>query len=186
MSNKPLFGKQGGRTENMYTISAIGQDSHRFEEAGAAVDVRDGEREARTLTLGGVRFPGEAPLRGASDADVALHALCNAISGATGCNILGAVADRMLLEEGITDSAAYVKAAMEHLAGDKIVHVSFSIECARPIISPRIAEMRESVAKILGIGARDVCVTATSGEGLTDFGRGLGVQVFCVVTVLKK
>ena len=189
----------------MYIKVAIGQDSHRFVEhidyvsCGANIDsltnaglVAAGAGTGagagfvcRPLLLGGVEFPGGPPLAGNSDADVVLHALCNAISGVTGVNILGAEADRMCFEEGITNSAVYVKEAMKYLAGGAIAHASFSIECARPVISPRIMDMRKSIADIIGIGigAGGVCITATSGEGLTDFGRGLGIQVLCILTV---
>jgi 2-C-methyl-D-erythritol 2,4-cyclodiphosphate synthase len=153
----------------------IGQDSHRF---AADVSVLDG----RPLLLGGVRFDGAPPLEGNSDADVVLHALCNAISGVTGVNILGAVSDRMCLSEGITDSSAYVREALRYLGKNKIAHLSFSIECSRPAISPRIAEMREKIAGLVGIAPNSVGITATSGEGLTAFGRGEGIQVFCTVT----
>jgi len=136
----------------------------------------------KPLVLGGVVFEGGPPLEGNSDADVVLHALCNAISGVTGVNILGDTADRMLIERGTADSAEYVREAMKHLGGYRIAHASFSIECARPAISPRIPEMRENIAALTGAGLSGVGITATSGEGLTDFGRGLGIQVFCVVT----
>ena len=170
----------------MFMKVAIGQDSHRFVGAGAgaggAADAGGAGR--RPLLLGGVEFSGAPPLFGNSDADVVLHALCNAISGVTGVNILGSAADKMCLEDGITDSAAYVKEAMRHLSGGHIAHASFSIECARPAISPRIMEMRRSIAGILGIDISGVCITATSGEGLTDFGRGLGIQALCIVTAV--
>ena len=162
----------------MYTISSIGQDSHRFcsgDEGGSA---------HKPLVLGGVVFDGCPPLMGNSDADVVLHALCNAVSGITGVNIIGAVADQMCFAEGVTNSAEYVKKAMESLGGRKIIHVSFTLECARPTISPRIEEMRERIAKHIGISERNVCITATSGEGLTDFGRGLGIQAYCVLTAM--
>ena len=185
--------------------TAIGQDSHRFAapphycENNAGADkfqTRDSGKfqthvagksqtsvaASKPLLLGGVEFQSELPLLGNSDADVVLHALCNAISGVTGINILGAISDRMCLEEGITDSAAYVKEAAKYLGDYQIAHVSFSIECAKPAISPRIADMRENIASIIGIGTDCVCITATSGEGLTDFGRGLGIQVFCMLT----
>ena len=161
----------------MYSISAIGQDSHRFAS--------ECKPDGRALTLGGIKFPGEAPLCGNSDADAVLHALCNAISGLTGVNVLGEIADVMCKKCGVTDSAAYVIESMKYLEDAKIVHISFSVECARPKLAPRIAEMRENIARISGIGAGDVCITATSGEGLTDFGRGLGVQALCIVTAVK-
>ena len=173
----------------MYVKAAIGQDSHRFSGlprigeyiSDAAKTLADGA-DYKPLLLGGVLFPEGPPLLGNSDADVVLHALCNAISGVTGVNILGAIADKMCIEEGITDSAAYVKEAMKHLGGGRIAHVSFSIECAKPAISPRIADMRENISNIIGVDKDCVCITATGGEGLTDFGRGLGIQALCILT----
>ena len=73
--------------------AAIGQDSHRFEEG-----------YGKPLILGGVVFPGETGLLANSDGDVVLHAITNAVSGITGRNILGRVADEMC-QSGITDSA---------------------------------------------------------------------------------
>ncbi|NLK68339.1 MAG: 2-C-methyl-D-erythritol 2,4-cyclodiphosphate synthase [Clostridiaceae bacterium] len=149
---------------------AIGQDSHRF-------DFEDLEKK---LVLGGIFFEG-APLAGNSDADVVLHALANAISGITGVNILGEIADKMCLIEGITDSSAYVKEAMKYFTGS-INHVSFSIECLKPKISPKISEMKKSIANLLSISENNIGITATTGEGLTDFGKGLGIQCFCILT----
>lgn len=152
---------------------AIGQDSHRFCDEQEAV--------GRTLMLGGVPFPGEPPLHGNSDADVILHALTNAISGITGVAILGTVADA-LCEAGHTDSSVYVREALIHLKG-KIVHVSFSVEAKRPKLLPFVPAMREALADLLQIDTSQVMLTATTGEGLTAFGRGEGIQVFCVLTV---
>lgn len=150
---------------------SIGQDSHRF-------DFEDHEKK---LKLGGIFLEG-APLKGNSDADVVLHALTNAISGITGVNILGAAADKMCLEEGITDSSAYLAEAMKAFKGS-ICHVSFSIECSVPKLSPHIPRMKQQIAGLLGINEANIGMTATTGEGLTDFGKGLGIQCFCILTV---
>ena len=152
-------------------ISAIGQDSHRFEEGD------------KPLILGGVLLESEKGLKGNSDADVVLHALTNAISGITGRNILGAVADA-LCEKGIRDSRVYLKEALKDLEALKgrICHVSFSLEAKRPHMAPHIPAIRASIAKLLGIQPPQVGFTATSGEGLSDFGRGEGIQVFCILT----
>jgi len=149
----------------------IGQDSHRF----------DFDDKKKKLILGGVVFEGFPPLKGNSDADVVLHSITNAISGITCVNILGKTADEMC-HKGITDSREYLKKAMEYLKGD-IVHVSVSIECKVPPISPKIPEMRKSLSEILGIPENSIGITATSGEGLTEFGLGHGIQVFSCVTV---
>lgn len=152
----------------------IGQDSHRFEA----------ESSDRKLILGGVVFEGEPALQGNSDADVVLHSITNAISGITCVNILGKISDEMCLEKGITDSSAYLREAMKYLGDNKIVHVSISIECLTPKITPKIEEIRKSLSKLLAMPENCIGITATTGEGLTQFGQGLGIQVLSIVTVI--
>ena len=102
------------------------------------------------------------------------------------CNILGGEADKICLEKGIKDSAVYLEKALEYLKDGKIIHCSITIECLRPKLMPHIPKMKESVGKILGIPASSVGITATTGEGLTGFGRGEGIQVFCILTFTKE
>lgn len=149
----------------------IGQDSHRF----------DFENKDKKLILGGIEFEGPG-LNGNSDADVVLHAITNAISGVTCKNILGEITDNMC-RSGITDSKEYVKEALKYLE-DKIEHLSITIECKTPKISPRVEEMRQSIADVLSISTSQVGITATTGEGLTEFGKGNGISVFAVLTVV--
>jgi 2-C-methyl-D-erythritol 2,4-cyclodiphosphate synthase len=59
------------------------------------------------------------------------------------------------------------------------------VECLKPKILPRLPALRTRLASLLGLAVADVGITATSGEGLTDFGRGLGVQALAVVTAEK-
>lgn len=150
---------------------AIGQDSHAF-------DLEDKEKK---LILGGVVFEGETPCSANSDGDVILHAITNAVSGITGKNILGKVADEMC-KSGIKDSKVYLQEALKYL-NEKIVHISVAIECKKPKIEPKREEMVKSIAKILNISEQQVGITATTGEGLTEFGKGNGVSVFACITV---
>ena len=152
---------------------AIAQDSHRFETKDLT----------KPLVLGGVVIENEVGLEGNSDADVILHALTNAVSGITTVNILGAKADELCLEKGIKDSRVYLEKSLEYLGDTKIVHVSFTVEALKPKLAKHIPRIRENVAGLLGISPSNVAITATTGEGLTDFGRGLGMQVFVVITV---
>jgi len=152
----------------------IGQDSHRF----------DFNNRDKKLILGGVVFEDHVRLEGNSDADVILHSLTNAISGITCVNILGAVSDELCLKHGITDSSVYLAEAMKYLGDSKIVHVSISIECLTPKITPRIPEIRKSLSRLLDVPENCIGITATTGEGLTQFGQGLGIQVFSCVTVI--
>ena len=151
---------------------AIGEDSHKFNFES---------KTEKPLILAGVVFEKEPCLLANSDGDVVLHAITNAISGITGVNILGAVSDSMC-QSGIIDSKEYLKKALTYLEGT-ITHISISMECKFPKISPRIEEMRKSIASLLNISERSVGITATSGEELTEFGKGNGIHVFCCVTV---
>lgn len=152
----------------------IGQDSHRF----------DFEDHDKKLLLGGVLFEGEPPLKGNSDADVILHSITNAISGVTCVNILGEISDDLCLNKGITDSSVYLREALKYMNEYRIVHLSISIECLRPRITPKIPEIRQNLSKLLVIPESCIGITATTGEGLTQFGQGLGIQVFSIITVI--
>ncbi|MDD3867292.1 MAG: 2-C-methyl-D-erythritol 2,4-cyclodiphosphate synthase [Eubacteriales bacterium] len=160
-------------------VSSLGQDSHRFvDEAGPA-----GTSE-RVLMLGGVAIPGAPALDGNSDADVILHAVANAVSGLTGVNILGSRADA-LCRAGITDSVVYLQEAMSELGDWQLLHCSLSLEGCRPKLAPYIADIRRRLAELLGLEIRQIGLTATSGEALTAFGRGEGIQVFCTLSARR-
>jgi 2-C-methyl-D-erythritol 2,4-cyclodiphosphate synthase len=155
-------------------IAAIGQDSHRF-------DIGNTQKK---LILAGVEFEGETPLLGNSDADVVLHAITNAISGISGVNILGKISDDLCLKEGILDSSVYLKEALKTLQNHQLTHLSISIECQKPKITPMISKMKENLAKLLELKISQIGITATSGEGLTAFGRGEGIQAFVIVSAM--
>ena len=87
-----------------------------------------------------------------------------------------------LLAKGITDSRVYLAEGLKDLQGT-IVHLSVSIECRRPRITPMILKMRQSLASLLHTDERNVGITATSGEGLTEAGKGNGIFAFAVLTV---
>ena len=157
----------------MKVKTGIGLDSHQFVE---------GESD-RVLVLGGLVFEDAPALSGNSDADVILHAVTDAVSGVTGHTVIGAVADAMC-KEGITDSKEYLKLALVDLGNWRISHLSVAIECLRPKIAPKVPALRASLAGLLGINDLDVCITATTGEGLNDCGRGLGIHASAVLTAV--
>ncbi len=133
--------------------------------------------------LGGVHLENAPPLEGNSDADVILHAVTDAISGITGVTVIGSVADEMC-RRGITDSREYLKVALESLGEWRLTHVSIALECERPPIAPSVPELRESISGLLELEIADVCITATSGERLTDVGRGLGIHASAIITAV--
>jgi len=133
-----------------------------------------------------VKFDEPFSLEGNSDSDVILHAITNAISGITGKPVLGPVADA-LCKSGITDSTAYLRLALADLStiGYHPTHVSVTVECLKPKILPKLPVLRTHLAVLLGLTVSDIGITATSGEGLTDFGKGLGIQAMAVVTAAQ-
>ena len=154
--------------------TGIGQDSHAFaSELG------------KKLILAGIEFENSKGLKGNSDADVVLHSLTNAISSVTGRNILGKVADK-LCQQGITDSSEYLKCALTDLREWKIEHIAISLECLIPIISNRIENMKKSIAQLCNISTNNIGITATTGDGLTAFGKGEGIQALTIITVSKE
>jgi 2-C-methyl-D-erythritol 2,4-cyclodiphosphate synthase len=155
----------------------LGQDSHRFSHV----------HEKKPLMLGGVKVEGHLGLKGNSDADVILHSLFNALAQIVGMKSLGSHADK-LCEQGITDSKEYLKEPLKRLkAMDyEITTVGITIECKKPKIDPVSDEIRKSVAKILGLEEDQVGIIATTGERLTSFGKGEGIQVFSVITAIHK
>ncbi|MES2202488.1 MAG: 2-C-methyl-D-erythritol 2,4-cyclodiphosphate synthase [candidate division FCPU426 bacterium] len=157
----------------MIVRTGLGQDSHRFEA-----------KPGKPLLLAGVLFNGETGLEGNSDADLVYHALANAVSGVTGHNVIGAVSDAMCAA-GVKDSAEYVRAALKSLGKLKICHVSVSVEGRHPKMAPQIGAMRENIGRLLGLDVHSVAFTSTTGEDLTSFGRGEGLQALVLVTAVE-
>ncbi len=156
--------------------TGLGQDSHRFLPP----------ESSKPCILAGIIFEDMPGFQANSDGDVVFHAICNAISSVTGVLVLGAIADDLCLKDGITDSEMYLKEALHTLGHRKITHVAISIEAKRPKLKARLLEMRANVARVMNLDIADVGITATSGEGLTDFGCGDGLQCFVIITTEEK
>lgn len=156
----------------MLTRTGIGQDSHRFMPPDSS----------KPCVIAGLIFEDAPGFNANSDGDVVFHAICNAISSLTGVLILGGLADDLCLKDGISDSEVYLREAMKTLGKQKVVHVAVSIEAKKPKFKERLLEMRQNIARVMHLDISQVGITATSGEGLTDFGCGDGVQCFAIVT----
>lgn len=156
----------------MVVRTGIGQDSHRFLPSDST----------KPCIIGGLIFNDTPGFHANSDGDVVLHAICNAISSLTGILILGNIADDLCLKDGITDSEVYLIEAMKTLGQQRVTHVAVTIEAKKPKIKNRLIEMRQNIARIMHLDISQVGITATSGEGLTDFGCGDGAQAFAIVT----
>ena len=157
-------------------VSTIGQDSHRFGDPCGDC----------SIMLGGVSIPSDRPVIANSDGDVILHAVTNAISGYTGKIVLGGLADKLCLEDGIKDSSVFLKKAVEDIKGAKIIHCSVSVECLVPKLKPHLDRIRSKIAELLDLPVSSVGLTATTGEGLTSFGKGEGIQAFVILSFRKE
>jgi 2-C-methyl-D-erythritol 2,4-cyclodiphosphate synthase len=155
--------------------TGIGQDSHRFLS----------EDSSKPCIIGGVIFENVPGLDADSDGDVLFHAICNAITSLTGIPILGGIAIDLCRKDGITDSGVYLQKAIQTLQKQKIIHVALSLEGKRPRFEEKIPAMRRKISSMMKIADKQVGITATSGDGLTDFGCGDGLQCFCVLSTVE-
>ena len=142
--------------------------------------------ENRALILAGVRVPYEKGLLGHSDADVALHALMDALLGAAGKGDIGKhFPDTDDKYEG-ADSRRLLRVVVEMLQKDgwRVNNVDVTIIAQRPKLAPFIATMRELVASDLGITEDAVNIKATTTEKLGFTGRGEGIAAEAVASIV--
>jgi 2-C-methyl-D-erythritol 2,4-cyclodiphosphate synthase len=135
----------------------------------------------RPCVLGGVRVPCEVGPVGHSDGDVVLHALADALLGAAAAGDLGTVFGTERPEwKGAAGEALvrHVRALTDH---PEVVNVDVTLLAARPRVADHREAMRANLAALLGIPLARVSVKASSGNGLTDFGRGEGVAATVLV-----
>ncbi len=140
----------------------------------------------RALVLCGVTVPHERGLAGHSDADVGLHALCDAIYGALAEGDIGRHFPPSEAEWKDADSARFLVHAAGRIAarGGRLANADVTLICERPKIAPYAAAMEARIAGLMGIGAGLVSVKATTTERLGFAGRGEGIAAQAVATVL--
>lgn len=141
--------------------------------------------EGEELWLGGIRIDHDKGLAGHSDADVALHALTDALLGAIGAGDIGAHFPPSDPQWRAARSDRFLAhaAALVAARGGRIEHVDLTIICEAPRIGPHREAMRERIAAILQLGQDRVSVKATTTEGLGYTGRGEGIAAQAAATV---
>ena len=140
----------------------------------------------RKLVIGGVEIPHEKGLLGHSDADVLLHAICDALLGAAALGDIGKhFPDSDPRYKGI-DSRELLRhvAALLKLRGYAVANVDATIIAQAPRMSPHIPTMVQNIAADLGIEAGAVNVKATTTEelGFTGRGEGIAAQAVCLLS----
>lgn len=142
----------------------------------------------RKLILGGVEIPYEKGLLGHSDADVLLHAIMDALLGAAALGDIGRhFPDSDPAYKGIS-SLLLLQKTGELLAeaGFGIVNIDSTVIAQRPKLKDYIEEMRNNIARVLGMGPADVSVKATTEEGLGFTGEGQGISAAAVCLIEKR
>lgn len=155
--------------------TGFGMDVHRFQEG-------------RELWLCGIQVPHSMGLLGHSDADVALHALCDALLGAAALRDIGYYfpdTDQAFKNIDSKLLLADVKTLIEN-AGYEVGNVDITIAAQAPKLAPYIEQMRECVARCLAVEPDQVCVKATTTEHLGFTGRKEGIAAFANVLLLAK
>lgn len=139
----------------------------------------------RKLVIGGVEIPFELGLEGHSDADVLLHALCDALLGAAALGDIGAhFPDSEPLYRDV-DSRTLLRQTAARLtqAGYRIVNVDATIIAQAPRMAPYVARMIGNIASDLGVTPAAVSIKATTTERLGFAGRGEGIAAQAVALV---
>ena len=131
----------------------------------------------RRLVMGGVEIPFSKGLAGHSDADVLLHAICDALLGAAAMGDIGMHFPDTDPKYSEIDSRELLKAVAKKLgaAGYKIVNVDATIIAQEPRMAPHVPRMIGNISTDLGIKPSQVSVKATTTEGLGYAGRGEGI-----------
>lgn len=161
------------------TIVAMGEDSHRFTED-----------PQKALVLAGVEIPDTPGFLANSDGDLIFHATCHALAALGGLDpVLGPPADKLCKEDGITDSRRFLDLQLaqlkEQVPSIRLEHCSVSLEGKRPYLYCHLPALRKALGEALDLAPGSVGITATTGEGLTDVGKGLGMACRVILTASK-
>ncbi len=141
----------------------------------------------RLLMLGGVAFPGEQGLDGHSDADVVSHAICDALLGAAALGDIGDHFPQGAEAWRDADSLDLLRRVVELIGvGLLISNVDVTVVAERPKLGARKLEMREVLARSLGIDVERVSVKATTNEQLGAIGRGEGIAALAVALLEER
>ena len=139
----------------------------------------------RKLIVGGVEIPFEKGLLGHSDADVLLHAICDALLGAAALGDIGKhFPDTDIRFKDISSIELLTKTGqLLHDARYTVVNIDSSLVLEKPKISPYVDQMKKNIAQALRIGEDQVSIKATTSEGLGFIGVGEGAAAYAVTSI---
>lgn len=141
--------------------------------------------EGRELWLGGIRLEHEKGLLGHSDADVLIHAICDALLGAANMRDIGYHFPDTAREYENIDSKVLLRKTVDLIAtkGYRVGNIDATVCAERPKLKARIPDMQQILAEVMQIDPDDVSIKATTTEKLGFTGREEGISAYAVVLI---
>ncbi|MCR5366660.1 MAG: 2-C-methyl-D-erythritol 2,4-cyclodiphosphate synthase [Prevotella sp.] len=141
----------------------------------------------RDLWIGGIKLEHELGLLGHSDADVLIHAICDAILGAANMRDIGYHFPDTSAETDGMDSKIILKKTIELIAtkGYRLVNIDATICAERPKMNPHIPQMQQVMAQVIGCDTDAISIKATTTEKLGFTGRQEGISAYAVALIEK-
>lgn len=143
--------------------------------------------EGRDLWIGGIKIPHVKGAKGHSDADVLLHAICDAMLGAAALGDIGTHFPDTSGEFKDIDSKILLRRSNDLIqqAGYHVVNVDSTLCLEKPKIKPYVPQMQAAIAEILGLTTGDVSIKATTTETMGFVGREEGLVAYASVLLAK-
>ncbi|HRG79859.1 MAG TPA: 2-C-methyl-D-erythritol 2,4-cyclodiphosphate synthase [Cyclobacteriaceae bacterium] len=153
---------------------------------GLGFDVHQLE-EGRDFYLGGIKLPATKGAVGHSDADVLIHAICDALLGAANLRDIGFHYSNKDPRWSGMDSKFFLKDVTRMLSehGWKVENVDCTLCLESPKVNPHIPEMKKVLAPLMNIAEEDISIKATTAERLGYVGREEGVNAYAVALIKK-
>jgi 2-C-methyl-D-erythritol 2,4-cyclodiphosphate synthase len=153
---------------------------------GMGFDVHQLE-EGKDFWLGGIKLPSMKGAVGHSDADVMIHAICDALLGAANLGDIGFHFSNQDVRWKGTDSKFFLKEVIQMLAEKnwKVGNVDCTVCLEKPKVNPHIAEMKKALAPLMNISEEEISIKATTNERLGYVGREEGVCAYAVALIHK-
>jgi len=143
--------------------------------------------EGRDLWMGGIKIEHSLGLLGHSDADVLIHAICDALLGAANMRDIGYHFPDTAAETDGIDSKIILKKTVELIAtkGYRLVNIDATICAERPKMNPHIPQMQQTMAEVIGCDPDKISIKATTTERLGFTGREEGISAYAVALIEK-
>lgn len=141
--------------------------------------------EGRDLWMGGIKIPHSLGLLGHSDADVLIHAICDALLGAANMRDIGYHFPDTSAETLDVDSKILLRKTVDLIAqkGYRVGNVDATICAERPKLNPHVPAMKACLANVMGIAVDDISIKATTTERLGFTGREEGISAYAVCLI---